>query len=226
MLTLAPHMLLGFPKNGPTDPIEYYRKPMVGRFFLERINRGLRLLPSRQFARALEIGYGAGVVQVALKTEVTDLHGIDLEADPAIVGEVLKARGIGATLARGSVYELPYQDAFFDLAVCFSVFEHLSEYERALGEVYRVLKPGGLFLLGMPAVNKAMEAGFRAIGFKEINDHHITSPADVERAWPAVGFQRRNASFLDFPLAAPFGLRLYYDWLLERPDARTDATGP
>ncbi|MEI9951392.1 MAG: hypothetical protein WDO74_21065 [Pseudomonadota bacterium] len=63
MLTLTPHMLRGFPKNGPTDPIEYYRKPMVGRLFLERINRGLSLLPNRRFARALEIGFGAGVVQ-------------------------------------------------------------------------------------------------------------------------------------------------------------------
>ncbi|MEI9951391.1 MAG: class I SAM-dependent methyltransferase [Pseudomonadota bacterium] len=148
---------------------------------------------------------------------MNDLHGIDLDADPGIVSQILDARGIRASLVRGSVYDLPYDNAFFELAVCFSVFEHLSDYERALREVYRVLEPGGLFLLGMPAVNKAMEAGFRAIGFKAINDHHITSPADVERTWPAVGFKRRDSKYLDFPLSAPFGLRLYYDWLLEKP---------
>ena len=47
--------------------------------------------------------------------------------------------------------------------MCFSVFEHLDRYEKALSEVARVLRPGGYFLLGMPAVNKMMEMGFRMI---------------------------------------------------------------
>lgn len=217
LFELAPHMIAGFPQNGPSDPIEYYRRPFVGKLYLERINRGLRLLPNRRFERALEVGYGAGAVQVALAPGVSELHGIDLDAEPSIVNDVLNGHGCHAVLARGSVYELPYESEFFDLVVSFSVFEHLSEYKRALAEIYRVLRPGGLFLLGMPAVNKLMEAGFLAIGFKGINDHHITRPADVERAWPAVGFKRLAADFLDLPARRPFGLRVYHDWLLEKP---------
>ncbi|MES1178514.1 MAG: methyltransferase domain-containing protein [Myxococcales bacterium] len=222
LFELASHMIDGFPKNGPSDPIEYYRKPFVGRLYLDRINRGLRLLPNRRYARELEVGYGAGAVQVALRSGVDELYGIDLDAEPSIVHAVLKGRGCDATLAKGSVYELPYESEFFDLVVCFSVFEHLAEYKKALAEVYRVLRPGGLFLLGMPSVNKLMEAGFLAIGFKGINDHHITRPADVERAWPSVGFQQRAADFLDLP--RPFGLRSYHDWLLEKPLGRVAPT--
>jgi SAM-dependent methyltransferase len=224
LFELASHMIDGFPQNGPSDPIEYYRKPLIGRLYLDRINRGLRLLPNRRYARALEVGYGAGAVQVALAPGVDELHGIDLDAEPSIVSGVLKGRGCAAALVRGSVYDLPYESEFFDLVVCFSVFEHLSEYKKALGEVYRVLRPGGLFLLGMPSVNKLMEAGFLAIGFKGINDHHITRPEDVERAWPAVGFQQRAADFLDLPAPRPFGLRLYHDWLLEKPLGRVAPT--
>jgi len=47
MIELQPHMLEGIPQNGPTDPIEYYKRPIIGRLFRERINRGLRLLPCR-----------------------------------------------------------------------------------------------------------------------------------------------------------------------------------
>ncbi len=219
LFELTPGMLTGFPKNGPSDPIEYYRRPLVGRLYLDRINRGLRLLPQRRYGRALEVGYGAGVVQVALAAGVEELHGIDLDADPDIVNGVLSGRGCSPTLRRGSVYELPYDSQSFDLVVSFSVFEHLSGYERALGEVYRVLRPGGLFLLGMPAVNKLMEAGFLAIGFRGINDHHVTRPKDVERAWPAAGFSQIGADFLDLPAPRPFGLRVYYDWLLQRPQS-------
>jgi SAM-dependent methyltransferase len=217
MIELQPHMLEGIPQNGPTDPIEYYKRPLIGWLFRERINRGLRMLPNKRYPRALEVGYGAGVLQLALAPSVDELHGIDLDADPESVTQLLSARTCHAKLVRGSVYELPYPDAHFDLVVSFSVFEHLHEYPRALREVFRVLSPRGLFLLGMPSVNKLMEAGFHAIGFGDINDVHVTTPAQVERAWPDTGFRRVQASFLDFPPRLPLSIRLYHTWLLEKP---------
>ncbi len=208
-------MLADLPKNGPTDPIEYYRRPLIGKLFRERINRGLRLVPERRYTRVLEVGYGAGAVQLALGRGVDELHGIDLDADPALVTPFLAAHGQQSKLVRGSVYELPYDRAFFDLVVCFSVFEHLSEYPRALSEVARVLRPGGLFLLGMPSVNKGMDVAFRMIGFKNIDDHHITTPRMVSDRFAGAGFRVARAHHLDLPLRWPAGLRLYYNWLLE-----------
>lgn len=217
MLELTVEMLRGIPKNGPTDPIEYYRRPLVGRIFRDRINRGLKLLPNRRFGRALEVGYGAGAVLVALAPGVDELHGLDLDADPKVVTSILDSRGLKAELRQGSVYELPYDSDSFDLAVSFSMFEHLKEYPKGLAEVARVLRPGGLFLLGMPAVNRLMEAGFLAIGFKGINDHHITTPAQVERAFAGAGLRLVDKAPLDLPLKRPLGARVYYNWLLEKP---------
>lgn len=216
---ITPELIADLPKNGPTDPIEFYRRPWVGWLYRERINRGFGLLPARRFERSLEIGYGAGAVQLALASTVNELHGIDLDADPAPVRALLQSRGFSADLRQGSVYELPYANEHFDLAVSFSVFEHLHEYKQALGEVRRVLKPGGLFLLGMPSVNKLMEAGFLAIGFKGINDHHVTTPQSVRASFEECGLRLRSARYLDFPADAPLGLRLYYNWLLEKPHA-------
>jgi SAM-dependent methyltransferase len=220
MIELQPHMLSGIPQNGPTDPIEYYKRPLIGRLFLERINRGLRLLPERRYRRVLEVGYGAGAVQLALAPSVEELHGLDLDADADMVTQLLAARGVRSELKRGSVYELPYEPGYFELIVSFSVFEHLHDFPKALSEVYRVLRPGGLFLLGMPSVNKLMEAGFHAIGFGDINDHHVTTPAQIERAWPATGFKLSSAAFLDFPPRSPLNVRLYHTWLLEKPLGR------
>jgi ubiquinone/menaquinone biosynthesis C-methylase UbiE len=222
VLELTSDMLRGIPKNGPTDPIEYYRKPLVGRIFRERINRGLRLLPERRFNRALEVGYGAGAVLLSLAPGVDELHGLDLDADPTTVSTLLGSRGVHATLRQGSVYELPYDSNSFDLAVSFSMFEHLNEYIKALAEVARVIRPGGLFLLGMPAVNRLMEAGFLAIGFKGINDHHVTTPAQVEAAFVAAGLRLVDKTALDLPFRRPLGARVYYDWLLEKPAGRVE----
>jgi ubiquinone/menaquinone biosynthesis C-methylase UbiE len=174
---------------------------------------GLGLLPPRRFHRALEVGYGAGALLVALGPHVGELHGIDLDAEPTPVEKLLAARGLGVRLKKGSVYDLPYESGSFDLVYCFSVFEHLSDYERGLREVARVLLPGGLFLLGMPSVNRMMEVGFRLIGFRGIEDHHITTPAQVARAFERTGLRVMAARRLDVPVRP---IRLYHTWLLEK----------
>lgn len=222
MIELSPAVLQGIPQNGPTDPIEYYRRPLIGRIFRERINRGLRLLPDRRFGRALEVGYGAGAVLLSLAPGVDELHGLDLDADPVLVQRLLTSRGARATLRQGSVYELPYETDMFELVVSFSMFEHLHEYERGLAEVARVMRPDGLFVLGMPAVNKFMEAAFLAIGFKGINDHHVTTPRQVEAAFPGAGLGVLRSTALDLPLRSPLGVRVYYVWLLEKPGGRVE----
>jgi len=211
-LQLTPSLLEGLVPNGPTDPIAYYRRPLIGRFFRERINLGLRMIADRRYAKALEVGYGAGAVLLAISPSVDELHGIDLEADPTPVRAWLGSHGRSARLIQGSVYELPYDAAEFDLALSFSVFEHLHQYEQGLGEVARVLKPGGRFLLGMPAVNTMMELGFRAIGFKGIDDHHVTTPRAVANAFDRAGLRvARHARLRLIP-----GLALYFNWLLEK----------
>ena len=62
-LQLTTRLLEGLVPNGPTDPIAYYRRPLIGRFFRERINLGLRddrRSPLRQGARGrLRRGRGA-----------------------------------------------------------------------------------------------------------------------------------------------------------------------
>lgn len=211
MPKLSRGALEGLPQNGRTDPIQYYKRPLVGILFRERINMGLRLLGSRRWDRALEVGYGAGAVLLTLAPNVRELHGIDLDADPAPVTATLAARGVPADLRRGSVYELPYQDGTFDLVVCFSVFEHLHEYERGLAEVRRVLKPGGTFLLGMPAVNRTMTKLFDLIGYRNIDDDHVTTPSEVAARFGAHGLAIAKERRLG---AGP--AYLYRLWLLKR----------
>jgi len=52
----------------------------------------------------------------------------------------------------GSLTSLPYPDATFDRALCLDVLEHLTfdEQPRALAELHRVLRPGGLLLVSVP----------------------------------------------------------------------------
>jgi 2-polyprenyl-3-methyl-5-hydroxy-6-metoxy-1,4-benzoquinol methylase len=204
----------GLPSHttGATDPIRYYRRPGIGWVFRRRIEMGLEMIPPLPSgARALEVGYAAGVVLYNLAPRVAELYGIDLDTDPSTVVPRLAALGVSADLARGSVLDMRslYKDNFFDLIVCFSVMEHIAESTRALDEMRRVLKPGGVLIVGMPAVNQFMEMAFCSIGFKGIEDHHITTPT---RVWGLIKSDPEHwlASRRSLPGGVPFSAALYH----------------
>ncbi len=204
--------------TGETDPIRYYTRPGIGWLFRRRIEMGLEMIPDLpDGARALEVGYGAGVVLYNLASRVRELHGLDLDADPLAVQERLHRLGVDAHLVKASVLDLKdaYADDYFDLIVCFSVMEHLADPGRALDEMWRILKPGGIALIGMPAVNRMMEYAFQAIGFKGIEDHHITTPSRVWgliRSAPSRWQVRRRS----LPAGVPFRAALYNNFLLRK----------
>src|SRR5215213_3905045 len=129
--------------TGETDPIRFYSRPGIGWLFRRRIAMGLEMIPPLPpGARALEVGYAAGVVLYNLAPKVSELHGIDLDAEPGPAQERLREIGIEAKLVKGSVLDMRefYPDEFFNLVVCFSVMEHIADSDGVLDEMARVLK--------------------------------------------------------------------------------------
>ncbi len=54
------------------------------------------------------------------------------------------------SFVRGSAMTLPFADASVDKVICSEVLEHLPDYQGALQEIKRVLKPGGLLAISVP----------------------------------------------------------------------------
>ena len=57
----------------------------------------------------------------------------------------------GAEFLIGSAYSIPLPNNSVDIVICSEVLEHLHEYNDAINEIYRVLKPGGKFYASVPA---------------------------------------------------------------------------
>ena len=95
--------------------------------------------------RALDAGCGTGF-QAALLGELGyAVHGVDLSA--ALLG-LARARLPRAALARASLETLPYPAGVFDAAACCgSTLSFVDDPAGALGELARVLRPGGRLLL-------------------------------------------------------------------------------
>ncbi len=97
---------------------------------------------------ALEIGCGRGVgVEIILDLFRADrVDAFDL--DPRMVARArrrLRPRGQRARLWLGDVTAIPVRDAGYDAVFDFGIIHHVPDWRRAIGEVARVLRPGGRF---------------------------------------------------------------------------------
>ncbi len=106
----------------------------------------LRRLELPPGAVVLDAGCGSGRMLQDLAA-YGEVHGIELDPDAAANAA---ARGLGEVKV-GRVEELPWDDATFDLITALDVIEHTADDRQALGEIRRVAKPGGRFLLTVPA---------------------------------------------------------------------------
>ena len=206
--------------NSDVDPLKYYYVPLLGRVFRARLDVGLGLLRpphGGRFRRLLEVGYGSGLLLPTLRAVAERLDGIDLESRPDVVRAALARLGVTVDdLRQADVCSLPFENGRFDAVVAFSILEHLraAPLRTALGEMARVLSPGGQLLVGCPAVHRGMSLAFAAIGFRGIDDHHFSGIRDVLAAARLVGLTVEKTATL--PRGAPLGWAPYNAVLLRR----------
>lgn len=67
---------------------------------------------------------------------------------------------------QGSAMEIPFPDQSFDLVTCQTVLIHLPQMQKALSEMYRVLKPGGMIIVVEPN-NTVTELVFDTLSIEE-----------------------------------------------------------
>jgi ubiquinone/menaquinone biosynthesis C-methylase UbiE len=110
------------------------------------------LLPElRPGMRLLDVGCGPGSITRGLAERLAPgkVVGLDLSRETlAAARQDAAARGLAnLRYEEGSVYELPFPDASFDVAYAHQVFQHLRESGAALREMLRVVRPGGFIAI-------------------------------------------------------------------------------
>ena len=100
----------------------------------------------RHLSTVIEVGSGAGRDGVQLRRGGLVYTGVDLSE----VGAAL-CRGFGLDTVVASATDLPFSDDSFDAGWSMSTLMHLREdqFTRAIAELHRVLRPGGLLALGL-----------------------------------------------------------------------------
>jgi SAM-dependent methyltransferase len=135
----------------------YPNEPLI-RFVKSRLERDQDVL---------EIGCGDGGNLWMLASEGLNAHGIDIRKEAIKhTAETLNRYGVSATLTEASWYSTGYGDQRFDAVVDVVSMQHISIHEsiRAISEVSRVLKNGGLFFSYRLGIASALFSKLLAAG--------------------------------------------------------------
>ena len=138
-------------------------------------------LPLQPGDTILDLGCGEGrhVILAYLEQEVTSI-GVDLALnDLKTTQEKFQPfyepdntrKSFG--LASANALQLPFADNTFDKVICSEVLEHIPDYQGALQEIERVLKPGGLFCASVPRRWPEKICWFFSDAYHQVEGGHV-----------------------------------------------------
>lgn len=139
-------------------------------------------------ARILDYGCGRGQVVQAGRDAGLNFYGCEMFYEGADTTEDIKALGYYGDIVRSiEAGSTGFPDAFFDLVVNNQVFEHVENIEETLGEIHRILKPGGLHLSIFPA-RDVMREGHIGIPFAHWFPQNSSVRHSYTKALRKIGF--------------------------------------
>lgn len=154
-------------------------------------------LPGNEAVRILDAGCGTGGMIEVLRrmAPAWQITGLDISGTALSIS---RERGL-RDLVEGSVDDLPHESGTFDAVISLDVlyFEGVDE-GKALAEFRRVLKPGGVLVLNLPAF-----PALRGTHDEAVSGARRYRPEQVTRLLRRAGFAERRRHCWNFWLSLP-----------------------
>lgn len=139
-------------------PPDHYRRGVRTNIFqwlwhTQRKHMARRIFAGLHGRRLLDLGcHGGYFTEYLARITGAEAWGVDISA-PAIA--YAEAQYPHMHFSQGDIQQrLPFPDAYFDFITNFDVLEHVPEPEKVIREAYRLLAPGGSFVVGIALEKK------------------------------------------------------------------------
>lgn len=153
--------------------------------------------------RILDAGCGTGSLLVQLALRGYEVYGVDISEDSVRRTEeclrflMPEAKSV---VKRGSAEQIDYPDGGFDAVIAAEVLEHVEKDHLAVREFHRLLKPGGVCIITVPANPSLWDLS------DEMAEHKRRySKEDLLQLFTNASFKIEKLFFVGFPL-----MRLYH----------------
>ena len=167
------------------------RKPQgkLGNIQLKSMNKehtpvslwGLKHLNIKSDDVILDVGCGGGINVKRMAKSAKKVYGIDYSIESVKLSKEVNEKLIDegkVEIIEGNVKSLPFEDNTFDIVTAFETVYFWPDIEKCFAEVKRVLKPGGIFLIGLEtngSDNFIMKFWGHFIDMEMYDDDEITS---------------------------------------------------
>lgn len=161
-----------------------YSELKYRRFYRPLLERIGAVVSGRQL---LDVGTGNGAFLAAAERMGWEARGLELEAGSL---EIARARGL--TVSDCKLNQGDFANDSIDAVTSWQVIEHVDDFSEYLGEIRRILAPGGVVALSTPNIQSI---GWRLLGPRwqavEPEVHmHLFTPHSMDRLLTRYGFSR------------------------------------
>jgi len=171
-------------------------------FALARYKNCIQLLENEvKTGKVLDAGCGDGVFSYLVSKKGYEVSGVDLSKEAIDAAkEITKKKGQNIDFRVASVYELPYEDNYFDAVVSTEVIEHLDDVDKFLDEIKRVTKKEGTIVISTPIrltrepLDPEHVVEWFEEDYKEIMDKYFEKPT-LKTSHPVIYFDLYQARF-------------------------------
>jgi len=174
----------------------------------------LRWLAPRPEEKILDIGCGDGFYDALISESGAYVVGIDVHHERLRIAES-RNQNDRTEYHFVDAERLGFEDASFDKALSLCVMEHLGDDLQVMRHVFRVLKPGGLFVFSADSLSNPELGPLER--FRHTERYQVNNYYRVETIRPrleATGFELRKVRYI---LTTPLSLSLVrFSWRLER----------
>ena len=163
---------------------------------IKLIEKLIRPLEDSNIKKVLEVGCGVGAVAAHLaRTHGYDVVGTDLDPEQIELAGRFNEKRWNLRFIEADTTLLPFEDDEFDLVLSMKVIHHIKNWQTALGEIRRVLKPNGYHLFNDIALSSTTSGLLRilikifaAFTFNDILDWYQKEAFKIEHQRKPVGF--------------------------------------
>ena len=142
---------LWWDREGPMSPL--HEMTPVRLVYFDQIFTRLWGTENRHWHRLIDVGCGGGILTEALASRGYQITGLDISQGPLQAGKRhAAASALKVVYGRSSAYHLAIRTQCVDGLIASDLFEHLYDFPRAVSEMARVLKAGGV--LAFDTVNR------------------------------------------------------------------------
>ena len=199
------------------DPLKFYYIPVARSFYTARFSDAIRLLNGKA-GKLLDVGCGSGIFLPELSRHCESLTACDFHPNLNLTAEMLRAESVKASLVPSDARALPFQSETFDAIVCMSVLEHIHDLDSAASEFFRVLRPGGVAVIGVPVENlmtdMMLNLSYLSLPGAKLEDEHVSTHRDV---FDAFSRKFKIEAGLNIPRMLPESLRMYSTARFRKP---------